>query len=284
MSHFIGLVFVPGDNDLDTMLLPYDEQTEDPDYLEFEDCTQEVKDLFAKLPDTLPSEGKFQELIDRTEEVQKIWKEAPDQLSEEQEKAFWKPYNKKDYPTPSDIAKDKEYIITPDESKEGGFRFEQEVERDYKYEPTKEKYPTIGQLAKDYFGYHKRTLDGEVQYGYTHNPQAKWDWYVKGGRWSGYIFKKEGGTTDYAMLTEVDWDKMFQKDEEGYDHIPFCFVDREGSWHEKGEMGWWAMVSNEKKKDDWHGEFKEYVLSLVEEEANLPEEERTTVYAIDFHI
>lgn len=282
MSHFIGLVFVdPMENDLETMLEPFDEQTEDPDYLEFADCTKEVKELYDKMPDSLPKEGKFKEMLDRTDLVLDIWKNAPDQLDEEQEKAMWRPYSKKEYPTPCDIAKDKEYIITPDESKEGGFRFEQEVERDYAHEATKEKYPTLDELAKHYFCYKKRTFKGEVQYGYTHNPQAKWDWYSEGGRWGGYLTKKDGGKTDVDLLTEIDWEKMF------VDGVPFCFVDTDGNWHEKGEMGWWALVSNEKPKGDWQDEFKAYVQSLLAEaydEDGNPYEDGVQVYAVDFHI
>lgn len=28
-----------------------------------------------------------------------------------------------------------------------------------------------------------------------------------------------------------------------------------GQWYEKGEMGWWAMVSNEKDTNDWNDQF-----------------------------
>jgi len=33
--------------------------------------------------------------------------------------------------------------------------------------------------------------------------------------------------------------------------IPFALVLPDGEWAEKGEMGWWGMVSNEKKRTDW---------------------------------
>ena len=265
MSHFIGLVFLRPDADLDETLAPFNEQ--DEEFMEFVDKTDEVNAEWEKLRDTCPTEGTYTETIDRTDMVNEIWDNAPDALDEEDEKEFWKPYTKKDYPTPTDIAKDKKYDVVPDESKRDGVRFEQEVERKWEYEPSKEKYPTIDKFAKDYYGYRK--ING--RYGYMSNPNAKYDWYSEGGRWSGYLTNSEGATTDEEILTEVDWDKT---------DVPFCFVNADGVWCEKGEMGWWAMVSNEKKKADWNEEFREYVRTLLADE----EADNIMVYAIDFHI
>ena len=51
------------------------------------------------------------------------------------------------------------------------------------------------------------------------------------------------------------------------DYVPFAIVDPKGQWHEKGEMGWWAMVSNEKDEKAWEKEAKDllsrYDLSLA---------------------
>lgn len=44
---------------------------------------------------------------------------------------------------------------------------------------------------------------------------------------------------------------------------PFAFV-REHKWHEKGEMGWWACVSNEKK--GWHDEFEKLFSEVKDDE------------------
>ena len=274
MSHFIGLVFLRPDADLDETLAPFNEQ--DEEYMEFVDKTDEVKAEYDKLPESCPSTGTYTDEIDRTDEVNRIWDEAADEPEEGSEDLFWKPYTKKEYPTPTDIARNKGYEIVPDESKRDGVRFVQKVERKWEYEASKEKYPTIKEFAEHYYGYRK--VAG--RFGYMGNPNAKWDWYSEGGRWNGYIFNKEGKTTDCELLTEVDWEKMFSKDEDGYDHIPFCFVDDEGVWHEKGEMGWFAMVANEKKKDDWHAEFKDYVNALLTDK----EADKIEVWAIDYHI
>lgn len=81
----------------------------------------------------------------------------------------------------------------------------------------------------------------------TYNPNSKWDWYSIGGRWSGGLITKNGDHVDEAYVNEVDWDQT---------GIPFAFVTPIGMWKERGEMGWWAMVSNEKDEDDWKTEFK----------------------------
>ena len=265
MSHFIGLVFLRPDADLDDVLAPFNEQ--DEKYMEFVDKTDEVKEGFAKLRESCPSEGTFMDEIDRTEMINQIWDEAPDSIAPEDEDEFWKPYTKKDFPTPADIAKDKKYDIVPDESQRNGVRFVQRVEREWQYEPSKEKYPTIDKYADGCFGYEK--VNG--RYGYYSNPNAKYDWYTDGGRWDGYLINSEGANTNEEMLTEVDWDKT---------DVPFCFVNAEGEWIEKGEMGWWGMVSNEKKQVDWNAEFKAYIQSLLADE----DADKIEVVAVDFHI
>jgi len=271
MSHFIGLVFVnTEENDLEYMLAPFNEQ--DEEYMEFVDKTDEVKGKWDKMPETCPTEGTFIEEIDRTDFINEIWDNAADTLPPEDEEKFWKPYTKDKYPTPADIAKDKDYEVVPDETKRDGVRFVQKYESKWEYEPNKEKYPTMDKLAKEYFGYRK--VNGK--YGYMSNPNAKWDWYAIGNRWDGYIYGKDEKEYNELAFDEIDWEKMFE------DNIPFCLVDTNGDWHERGEMGWWACVSNEKDQDDWDEEVKEYVKHLTE----LPDEERNAivVYAVDFHI
>lgn len=265
MSHFIGLVFLRPSDDLEEVLAPFNEQ--DEAFMEFVDKTDEVKEKWEKIPETCPSEGTFTEEIDRTDMVNEIWDEAEDVFPPEKEDALWRPYTKDKYPTPADIAKDKGYKVVPDETKRDGVRFVQEYEAKWEYEPNKEKYPTIDKLAKDYFGYRK--VNGK--YGYMSNPNAKYDWYSEGGRWSGYLTNKEGKTTNCELLTEVDWDKT---------DTPFCFVNDNGEWIERGQMGWFAMVANEKKKETWEEEFKSYVQSLL----NDKEASEIEVYAIDYHI
>ena len=37
---------------------------------------------------------------------------------------------------------------------------------------------------------------------------------------------------------------------------PYAFIDLQGEWHQKGDMGWWGMSSNEKDRDAWVEEWR----------------------------
>lgn len=50
--------------------------------------------------------------------------------------------------------------------------------------PFTEKYKTFEEFMKDYAGYDERD-DEKGLYGHWSNPNAKWDWWVIGGRWGG---------------------------------------------------------------------------------------------------
>ena len=91
----------------------------------------------------------------------------------------------------------------------------------------------------------------------TYNPKSKWDWYSVGGRWNGQIPLKSGGYANSALAYEIDWDKM---------SFTFAFRTPDGEWHERGEMGWWAIVSNEKEKNDWETEFKNVIDEFKDED------------------
>lgn len=177
--------------------------------------------------------------------------------------------------------------------------------------------------------------------GYWENPNAKWDWWVIGGRYGGRLKVKDGahgrlekapgydteraeflrslpaGFVDQARYGDVDWDGMREKrladrtrwwaEYEAklaasttpagrsfaameYDVEPgqtreqyiatgqdfSCFaVVKDGKWHEKGKMGWFAAVSDEKDKDVWRGELKALL-------SDLPPDALITV--VDCHI
>ena len=98
----------------------------------------------------------------------------------------------------------------------------------------------------------------------TYNPNSKWDWYTIGGRWNN-LKTLSGETTNEDYASEIDWK----------DIIPFAFVTPIGEWHERGEMGWWACVSNGKNIEDWKSEFKEFLDNLDED---------TIVTVVDCHI
>ena len=110
----------------------------------------------------------------------------------------------------------------------------------------------------------------------TYNPNSKWDWYCVGGRWNGFLVlkeRKEDGSiieVNEAYFNEIDWDYMKE-----WNRIPFCFVDEDGEWYEKGEMGWFAMVTNEMEKDIWRATFEEYISTVKDD---------CLVTVVDFHI
>jgi hypothetical protein len=163
---------------------------------------------------------------------------------------------------------------------------------------------TMEQAAEDWCGA-KKGADGKF-YKRT-NPNAKWDWYQVGGRWTGslnpaYDPEKDpanietcttcGGTgkryddLGLKMRAEdpaytcngcqgegkrVKWPTSWAKYDG--DQAPLSSLDRskieafavlmDGKWYERGEMGWWGAVSDEKDKDAWKQEFQKLLGGLL---------------------
>lgn len=237
-------------------------------------------------------------------------------------------------------------------------------------------YPDVLTLARDYYGYDEK---GDKFVSVT-NPNARWDWWQIGGRWTGY-FKllrgRRGLTGDPGLMTDspkpgyadqckkgdIDvegmvqdeinkhrsdydklrnagvhelprpqrWEDMLAKHGQGgnepyddakcdaarkefysqpavkqitellpdarfgLDHYvdlaycddaqfhqlcresaltPFALV-RDSVWYERGKMGWFACVSNEKAAEQWNEEFQKLWDSLPDD---------TLVTCIDCHI
>lgn len=80
----------------------------------------------------------------------------------------------------------------------------------------------------------------------TYNPKSKWDWYVIGGRWDGWINDREekGERIDDNMATTEQVIACGK--------IPHAIITPDGEWHEHGRMGWWAILltENEHWEDD----------------------------------
>lgn len=131
------------------------------------------------------------------------------------------------------------------------------------------------------------------------NPNAKWDWYVVGGRYTGRLVNAQGVACDYCRVGELNhtamaairrdariarWDAREKDLKRGmpantvaylYDishdaeHDAFIETDpgftmfgmlKAGQWYERGDMGWFGMVSNE--DDGWHSKFGDLMASL----------------------
>ncbi len=107
---------------------------------------------------------------------------------------------------------------------------------------------------------------------YWRNPDAKWDWYQLGGRWTGYFkllpgktgatgrpglftHPAENGTADQCRKGDIDPASV---------SAPFAVV-KDGMWYQRGELGWWAIVSDDKGEDAWGVEFRELWDSLPDD-------------------
>jgi hypothetical protein len=107
----------------------------------------------------------------------------------------------------------------------------------------------------------------------TRNPHAKWDWYEVGGRWDGVI---QDGTDTPAPEGDCfpkpqDGKYPFETPEGLHRNVkivssvlvqhpewyPFAVLTPDKGWFERGEMGWWGIVSNEKPKDEWAKQSRE---------------------------
>lgn len=93
-----------------------------------------------------------------------------------------------------------------------------------------ELYPTFEQYMEEYEGYKKDPEKGE--YGYWENPNAKWDWWRIGGRYSNWFKTKSGQLVNYGQIGELD----FSLDQKQYQHaIRFWEVNVEGAPLQPGE-------------------------------------------------
>lgn len=125
-------------------------------------------------------------------------------------------------------------------------------------------------VQKDYKG--KIDKDGNIWS--TYNPNAQWDWYQIGGRWSNYFPLKERDSegnikyADEATIGEVDWDKYAE-----IRKSPYCFITESGEWKSRGEIHWFHSA-NDKKDDVWKKEFYDELHRYSND---------TEVIAIDFH-
>lgn len=73
-----------------------------------------------------------------------------------------------------------------------------------KYEEEKEKFKDFEDFLLYYYGYRVNEETGE--YGYTCNPNAKWDWWQVGGRWGDMLKMKDGsGSVNGAWVKDIDF-------------------------------------------------------------------------------
>lgn len=166
----------------------------------------------------------------------------------------------------------------------------------------KDRYPDFDAFMKDWAGYDGK--DPETgKYGHWENPNKKWDWWQIGGRYSGLLkLRDSGNVVNSAKIKDIDFEGMTQariqeyeacwKEAEGKDNATryfmfgieknitledylrkaqmfttFAVILPDGKWYEKGEMGWWACVSNEEA--EWEEKYKERFLDNADPEWTL---------------
>ena len=129
----------------------------------------------------------------------------------------------------------------------------------------KNEYPTLIKYAKDYHGYEE---DGDGRFGYWENPNAKWDWWVIGGRYRDRLkmnapelaLKGESmeqypslyresteGFGDKGLKCNIDWESMHGNQEDYDKAIRFWEMKVEGAKPETEE-------EEEAIRFDWYRE------------------------------
>jgi len=182
-----------------------------------------------------------------------------------------------------------------------------------------DKYKTFEEFMADFCGYKERDPE-KGRYGHWENPNAKWDWYEVGGRWTGFFKLKDGaqgatgrpgiltnparpGWADQAHKKDIDFDAMIEdaakramdawekalqdkdecsrffhfgikKGETKEQHVENArknacttfAVLKDGIWYERGEMGWFGCVGNEKEDCSWKDEFMKLFDAIGDDE------------------
>lgn len=104
--------------------------------------------------------------------------------------------------------------------------------------------------------------EGKGTYRTDANPKARWDWWVVGGRWDGWLTETHHPGRPQGLnaipfgqpLSEnsVPTEELLKLGSAAT--IPFALVTPDGEWHQKGRMASWAFVLNEKPMAEWHQE------------------------------
>lgn len=162
------------DSEIFMALEPYNEQTEDPDYLEFEDYTEELREEYEsgsvdciKLP-----ESKIVSI-----DNQRVWNKF---IVGDDGKVYQKEFGPLKHPKRSKRAKQMKAI------------------KNYPYCKLYKTFDEFVQRER-YYDYNEE-YEG---YGYTYNPNAFYDWYSIGGRWPFLFLVKD--TCEEFSVGERSW-------------------------------------------------------------------------------
>jgi hypothetical protein len=128
---------------------------------------------------------------------------------------------------------------------------------------SKKQYATLDEYAKGWFAYSKNAAG---RWGYWHNPNAKWDGWQLGGHWAGSLKTRKGaagvsgwgesptGRFDAAKVADLVTDLAAEPQ--------FAVLAVDGKWHERGQMGWFGVASNEQSPEQWAGEYSRCIAAI----------------------
>lgn len=68
--------------------------------------------------------------------------------------------------------------------------------------PHREQYPTFDDYMMEYVGYTAKD-EKTGKWGYWENPNAKWDWWEVGGRWSDMLLLRSGEQASAAPIKDI---------------------------------------------------------------------------------
>lgn len=152
MSHFTTIAALEGLYDLEDLMEPYEEQTENPAYLEFVNVEQEYRDRY---------QNELQDIIIL-------------------------PGGKKCFPWDSEFSR--KFILKDGSVYQKDFGPLHHAKRSKAAKkhrmiqiPLKKHYCSFEEFMNKFAGYDY--IEEKQAFGFYHNPNAKWDWYVVGGRW-----------------------------------------------------------------------------------------------------
>lgn len=294
MSHFTVLVTNTDEQSIESQLEPFYEQGEDGDYFmerQIEVPYDKVKEEAKKIVDNYKKDHN--KAVKKRREAKRRFKENED----------WANDKMLEMQLERDAKYDNHYLVSHLKAKEAYDKGE------------------YTEIVKEWYG---GNVDRRGNIYYVYNPNAKWDWWEIGGRWSGYLKlkdnaksevvvtqhwgQKEGHAeelkaeqrTDVARVEDVDWERMKldklrqaekwweeyqERKKKKEDFSPYfeygiekgmtknqyvkkqCSpatfaVLHEGEWYERGSMGWWAIVSDEKPSEDWDDIFNSIISKL----------------------
>lgn len=196
INHFSVAVFSDGRKTVEELLAPYQENNMDncpPQYLEFVSATESEREKYET--------GEFERVCLADGSYMSPWDEK--QLTE----AFSSiKYNDgKDHS--AYFGGKSEYLIL---NSSAPFPGDAQIifdlgEKGAKLQkvPYKEVYPTLQEFVRDYI--EAPWDEGKQDYGYWKNPNAKWDWWQKGGRWDKLLKTVSGERCMEAKVADIDF-------------------------------------------------------------------------------